>query len=363
MVRAYASVVQNVGKFDLALSEGELAVEQLFRQFFEAESSIDVVRRSEPLGYDGPLWTQLCGIGAPAMGARSSIGTSAPSQASESATYGQLVVAAQALGRSLAPVPLIEHWVALFALGDRAPVALIAELIAELIDGARIATIALTPLDASGWWRFVPAGAVADVIVGHDANGGTLLVTGQAPHATAPNHACSPIADRDASDGTWVELDVAWSAVIARWNVLTAASLVGIAERSLELAVEYATTRHQFGVPIGSFQAVQHSLADLPGRIEGARLLTHKAASVSERGNGNQLARMAFLAASEAAAIVTDRALHVHGGYGYAEEGDLQLFYRRARGWPLVAGPIAVGYQTLADDIFGPSPQPRMVLA
>ena len=64
---------------------------------------------------------------------------------------------------------------------------------------------------------------------------------------------------------------------------LTAGALVGIAAPALDIGVEYVMARHQFGVPIGSFQAVQHGLADLPGLIDGARLLAHKAAWAGDR--------------------------------------------------------------------------------
>jgi alkylation response protein AidB-like acyl-CoA dehydrogenase len=62
---------------------------------------------------------------------------------------------------------------------------------------------------------------------------------------------------------------------------------------------------------------------------------------------------MAYLFATEVAAQVTDRVLHYHGGYGFAEEYDIGLYYRRARGWPLVLGDPAAQYQRLADRLFG----------
>jgi alkylation response protein AidB-like acyl-CoA dehydrogenase len=65
------------------------------------------------------------------------------------------------------------------------------------------------------------------------------------------------------------------------------------------------------------------------------------------------LASMAFVFASEAAAYVTDRSLHYHGGYGFAEEYDIQLYYRRARGWSLVYGDPAKECLDLADRLFG----------
>ncbi len=124
--------------------------------------------------------------------------------------------------------------------------------------------------------------------------------------------------------------------------------------------------REQFGVPIGSFQAVQHGLADLPVLIDGGRLLAHKAAWAIDGGtdlldwrrlditDGTALAAMAFVFCSEAAGTATDRSLHYHGGYGFAEEYDIQLYYRRARGWALVLSDPTDVCLALADHLFGP---------
>ena len=141
---------------------------------------------------------------------------------------------------------------------------------------------------------------------------------------------------------------------------------------ALELAVQYVQERHQFGVPIGSFQAVQHGLADLPGSIDGARLLVHEAAAALDRTGAGRastasrdtsrcdtglneiddplaLASMAFVFASDVASHATDRSLHFHGGYGFAEEYDIQLYYRRARGWSLIFGDPAEELHALAN--------------
>jgi alkylation response protein AidB-like acyl-CoA dehydrogenase len=155
--------------------------------------------------------------------------------------------------------------------------------------------------------------------------------------------------------------------VLDRWKVLTSAALVGIAEAALRLGVDYVMNREQFGVPIGSFQSVQHGLADLPVLIDGGRILTHKAAWALDRDepgvvdwalndvtDGSTLASMAFVFTGEGAAVATDRSLHYHGGYGFAEEYDIQMFYRRARGWTLILDDPTVECLGLADRLFGP---------
>jgi alkylation response protein AidB-like acyl-CoA dehydrogenase len=318
-----------------------------------------VVRAAEPLGFDAALWAQLAELGGPGMGAPEAAGGGG-------AGLGDLAVVADHLGQTLAPVPFVEHSVAtrLLARFDG--------LDDHLMSGAAIATLALQPAGPAGW-RLVPAGAVADVVVG--LAGDDLVVARDAPPGVAPrNHAAMPIADRALSPSASVlatgdAARAAFAHARAEWQTLTAWSLTGIAVAAQEIALEYVKERYQFDRPIGSFQALQQQLADLPIAIAGAQLLAGKAAWAGDRGTPGivdtdlcditdfeTLAGMAFLFASDAAAHATDRSLHAHGGYGYAEEYDIQLYYRRARGWSLVAGDPAREALRLADSMFGPVP-------
>jgi alkylation response protein AidB-like acyl-CoA dehydrogenase len=323
---------------DLGLSPDQQSVEELFSTFFAKEAPPSVARAAEPLGFDATLWARLAETGAPGMGV-------------EGATMGDLVVAAEQLGRAIAPVPLVEHLAA-----SRAHPA------ADIVDGSTIATISLRPA-VDGTWSLVPAGAVAGVVVGVDGDE-LVAVRSDAPMAGPRNHGAAPLADRStAGDRTVLGPASQFADVLAEWQVLTAGALVGIAATALELGVEYAKSRVQFGVPIGTFQAVQHALAELPGLIDGARLLTHKAAWADGPGpvdTGDNavedkvaLASMAFVFAADVATTATDRSLHVHGGYGFSEEYDIQLFYRRARGWSLVLDDPAAESRRLADLLFG----------
>jgi len=119
--------------------------------------------------------------------------------------------------------------------------------------------------------------------------------------------------------------------------VLSAAALAGLATRSLEIGVAYASAREQFGVPIGSFQALAHRLADVAAVVEGAPLLVREAAWAADEGErcASVLASAAYLFAGEAAQQSAGESLHVHGGYGFTLDYDIQLFYRRAKAWSL----------------------------
>ena len=112
-----------------------------------------------------------------------------------------------------------------------------------------------------------------------------------------------------------------------------AAQLVGLAQRMLDMTVGYVKERKQFGVPVGSFQAVKHQLADAVKEISFARPAVWRAAASLEVRDIS----MAKAMASDAALLAGRKALQCHGAIGYTEEADLHLFLKRswalARSW------------------------------
>jgi alkylation response protein AidB-like acyl-CoA dehydrogenase len=119
---------------------------------------------------------------------------------------------------------------------------------------------------------------------------------------------------------------------VARARTAMAAEAVGVAERALELGVEYAKTREQFGKKIGVYQAVSHQLADTYADVELARSLAYWAAwCVAESDEQGPLAAAAAKAfATEAAVRACERSIQVHGGIGFTWEHPLHRFYKRA---------------------------------
>jgi alkylation response protein AidB-like acyl-CoA dehydrogenase len=334
---------------DLGLSDDQQAIAEAFGGFFANESPPTVARASEPLGFSAELWARSKAMDMAAMAAPESRGGSG-------ASISDLIVVSEALGQAIAPIPLIEHWVASRLWPHD-----------EVLSGDAIATVALHPA-VGGTWALVPAGAVADIVIGVD--GDDLVAVRSSPPMAGPrNHAAMPLADRSTA-GTRTSIGPAsvFAQAVAEWKVLTASALVGISRAALTQAVDYVQNRVQFGRPIGSFQAVQHLLADLPVVIDSSHLLTHKAAWALDTQQPAQmtwddndvtdpgaLASMAFVFASDGAVLATDRALHVHGGYGFSAEYDIQLYYRRARGWSLVYRDPSIECRALADMLFGPS--------
>jgi alkylation response protein AidB-like acyl-CoA dehydrogenase len=118
-----------------------------------------------------------------------------------------------------------------------------------------------------------------------------------------------------------------------RGMVALAAEQVGVAQRAMEMAVDYAREREQFGRPIGSYQAVSHRCAEMLYDVEESRTLTYYAAwcADAEPESLPVAAHMAQARASDAAWSVAASALQVFGGIGFTWEHDLQFWLKRAR--------------------------------
>lgn len=112
-----------------------------------------------------------------------------------------------------------------------------------------------------------------------------------------------------------------------------AAQAVGLAQRAFDESVKYAKSREQFGAPIAKLQAIQWMIADMSARLEAARLLTYKAALMEDKGEPvNLAAAQAKLFASETANFCVNKAMQIHGGYGYIGEfSEIEKLYRDQR--------------------------------
>jgi alkylation response protein AidB-like acyl-CoA dehydrogenase len=319
----------------LSPSDSQLRLARELGALFEAECAPARVRAAEPQGFDAELWKAAVAVFERSAGIRELV---------------PLALAAEACGSALAPIPFAEACAAERLLGrcaarDAAPRA--------VAISASVTTLALRrPL--AGLASLVPAGAIASAVIALDGDA-LVLARSEAPIAAPRTLPCLPLADRrvDARDRSPLARGAAartlFESGLADWQALTAAALVGLAARALELAVSHACEREQFGVPIGSFQSIQHRLADCATAIEGARLLARRAAWAIDAGSrdARAWASAAFSFASDTARATTAAAVQFHGGAGYTVERDIQLYHRRARGWPLVLGDAAEEWQRL----------------
>ncbi|GAC1542107.1 MAG: acyl-CoA dehydrogenase AcdA [Polyangiales bacterium] len=120
--------------------------------------------------------------------------------------------------------------------------------------------------------------------------------------------------------------------ILDKGRISIAALAVGLGRGALELAVQYAKDRQQFGKPIADFQAIQWMIADCRVEMEAAQLLTYRAAALADQGKPfSREASMAKLYASEAATRACNRSLQIHGGYGYTREFQIERHLRDAK--------------------------------
>jgi len=135
-------------------------------------------------------------------------------------------------------------------------------------------------------------------------------------------------------------------------RITIAARSIGLAQAALDDALEYAQDREQFDQPISDFQAIQHKLADMDTKIQGARYLMHAAADRKMRGDRYvKEAAQAKLYASEMAREVCNEAIQIHGGYGYTKDFAVERYYRDAKLSEIYEGTSEVLRNTIADQL------------
>jgi butyryl-CoA dehydrogenase len=132
-------------------------------------------------------------------------------------------------------------------------------------------------------------------------------------------------------------------------RITVAAEAVGISQAAFDAALSYAKQRQQFGQPIANFQAIQWMLADMATQIEAARQLTYMAAWLQEQGLPYiKESAMAKLFASEVSSFVTNKAIQIHGGYGYIRDYPLERYLRDAKLTEIYEGTSEMQRMTIA---------------
>ncbi len=346
----------------LDLDESQQILVQTFSDLLARECPASHVRECEATGHSPKLWERYVELGAAAMGLPESTGGLGMGLL-------ELGLVAACSGRALAPVPFAE-----VAAAGR----ILAAIDSEQALAARIAAgevlLSLVPLRpqaivgtgaGSLGLVLVPSGAVVDGVLALE---GESLVLYEAVPDCPPRrvsevgsgaHAFWELGSSRAHSRRELARGAAAAAAyrlgLAEWKLLMAFSLVGLSRSALEQGARYAKERIQFGVPIGSFQAIAHPLADCATRVDGAELLCWEAAWARdvEPERFEALAAMAFVWAGQTAQRTASVSLHTHGGYGFSLEYDIQLHYRRAFAWPLLAGGTREERSRVAALVFG----------
>jgi alkylation response protein AidB-like acyl-CoA dehydrogenase len=333
---------------DLTLSGEQRQLVNSFAALYAHESTSERVRAAEPLGFDADLWAALRETGVVEMAVCEEVG-------GWGAPVLELALVAEQHGRATGSAPLVEAQVAARAIAETGIVG--TDLLTKALSGEQ--TITFAPRRAATReLGLVPAGAVADVVVA--LVGDRLIASPTGQRALVENLGSLPLADVVVSTDAVVlaegaEAHAVHSRALDLWLTLTAFALTGVGARAVEVGVEYAKERHAFGVAIGTFQAVSHPLADAATAVDGARLLALKTACAfaDEPERATELSAMAFAFAAESARDATRTSLHVHGGYGFGMESDVQVYYRRARGWTMAYGEPAAALDRVADARYG----------
>jgi len=332
---------------NLALTEDQQFVRQTFSALFGKEADPARVRAAEPLGHDPDLWAHLIATGALGVGIPEDVGGGGGGLL-------ELALIAEEAGRRVAPIPFVEPAAAarlLAAYGARS-------LLDDALGGARIVSLATRPGPVER--QLLTDGAVADVVV---ALQGDRVVAVHRPPEVRPTSNMGALPLARWSDVGEVEVlaegDQArrsFSAALNEVRILRAAALVGLASEAIEIGAAYARQREAFGVRIGTYQAVAHPLADALVAKDGAQLLTWKACWALDEGlpAAPALASMAFVFAAETAYAATQHSLHIHGGYGFTVECDIQLYYRRAKAWVTTFADPERELDVMADEMYAP---------
>jgi len=368
----------------LAVSAEQRELRDSVRRFLADRAPLSRVRElmETPDGTDRPVWQQA--------GAQLGLqGIAIPEQYGGAGfTFAEQAVVLEELGAALYGGPYLASAVlAATALLSGSDEAARRELLPGVASGQTVATLAFTEDDGS--WepeairlaaaRGGPGGWVLDghksfVLDGHTAN--LILVVAAAdaglslfavdPGAAGLDRRVLPTLDQtrklarlefDSVAGRLIGVPGEAAGVLAGTldvaAIALAAEQLGGAQRALDMAVGYAKIRHQFGRPIGSFQAIKHRCADLLLEVESLRsAVGYAAAAVAE--NSAEVPVVAALAKAYASDVyfhVTAENIQIHGGIGFTWEHDAHLYFKRAKSSELFLGDAAYHREHLAERI------------
>jgi len=353
---------------DFDFTQEQVMLRNLTREFLTRESTPRAVRTlmEEPNGFSAATWQQMSEMGLPGLAID-------PGYGGQGLGMVELALVLDEMGRAAYPGPFFATTVlaasAIIAGGQPNQMA---RYLPDIAQGRTKATLALIEealswssssvrmtaerrgdsFVLSGQKRFVPFAQAADLILvvartGAGKDGTTVLAVpadtsgiSQTPNVemdhTAKTSTLTFAGVSIPADAVIGEVDRGWDVIgptLQRAVIGASAEMLGAARRCLEMSVEYAKVRQQFGQPIGAFQAIKHACAEMLLEVENAHAATYYAAWALDAG-----APDAALAASVAKAYVGDASrkvcgssIQVHGGIGFTWEYDLHLYVKRAK--------------------------------
>ncbi|MGH2830458.1 MAG: acyl-CoA dehydrogenase family protein [Actinomycetota bacterium] len=335
-------------EFDL--SDEQRALRDEARRYLEREAPVSYARAmmDEPLHHRPGIWRATADLGW--------LGLPLPEDAGGVGEgFSALAILLSEMGRVVFPGPYLSTVLAGQAVMVAGTPEQRKELLTPLCAGDLIATLALDDRDGAavrarrggdewlleGRQAFVvdAESAQALVVAAHAPDGPSLFACSRDGVSTTPldvidrTRSVSSVEFADAPARRMDGGAPAIARVLDRASVAVAAEMLGCAERALELAVDYAKVRMQFGRPIGSFQAVKHRAASMHVDVESARNAVWYAAWSIERDtqDASLAASTAKAVAGDAARRVTAGAIQIHGGIGFTWEHDAHLYFKRVK--------------------------------
>ncbi|MFN3974058.1 MAG: acyl-CoA dehydrogenase family protein [Dehalococcoidia bacterium] len=362
---------------DLGLTETQQMLKNSAREFLEKECPHTYVRAMEEdeKGYTVDMWKKLADLGWLGLPFPEAYGGTG-------STFLDLCILLEEMGRALLPGPYFSTVVlAGLTVLDAGTDAQKQDILPKIASGDLIATFAITEPSArwdadgirevqatrrgnqwvlNGTKLFVPYAHVSDTILvaartrsGANPTQGITCFILPAKAPGVSQTLLKTIASDRQSEVTFQNVSVPDSVVLGQvdqgWPIVerairraaaaTCCWMVGGAQRVLDMTVEYAKSRIQFGRPIGSFQAIQHHCANMAVDVEGARYIAYQAAwAVSEGLDAGMEVAMAKAWCSDAYRRVCALAHQSHGAIGFTKEHNLQLYTRRAKAAELMYG-------------------------
>jgi alkylation response protein AidB-like acyl-CoA dehydrogenase len=305
-------------------TDDQQAIKSTAREFLASRFKPEKVRQLAESGeYDSSLWDEMAELGWPGIFVSEEHG-------GQALGVLELVILTEELGYVAAPSPFLSNAAAGLMLQHAGSDAQRERWLPGVASGESRGTVGVVGDDGSA--ALVPDAELAEFVVLVDGSSAVVVPVSDASVERVDTiDDTRPYSRVSASGGDALEGDVRGG--LDRVAVALAGEMVGLAQKSLEMAVEYAKDRQQFGRPIGAYQAVSHNCAQMLMEAESARSLTYYAgwAADHEPESLPVAASMAKAYASDAAFRVPARSLQVHGGIGFTWEHDLQFFLKRGK--------------------------------
>ena len=342
------------------MTDEQRGLRDALRTLLGKRSDSAAVRRAaeEPAGYDTTLWKVLCEqIGVAALGVPEELGGAG-------AGVRELQIVSEELGRTLTPAPMLGSAVLATALVNDLDDAQAKQSLLPRIAAGTIAAVAWAGADGlwsdgamevdgdrlSGTAHFVLDGDIAEILL-VVADGAVYEIdTSLAERTHTPTmDATRRLASVRLSGAQGRRIGPADARPVLRTALDTAvialaAEQVGAAAAVLDMTIAYSLVRHQFGRPIGSFQALKHRMADLHVLLEAARSAAYAA------GDGTLHPSAAKAYCSEAFQTIAGEAIQLHGGIAITWEHDAHLYFKRAHGSVALFGSPRVHLRRLEEE-------------